>query len=174
MLCDARRATAALLHARPLIEQTKAHVVVRLLLLLFLLLLFLLRVATVAAGSTSGSGATCATARTARWNAGELGGTLSDELTTDVRIPLVASMPSTNLVDVLVLELVDQSLEAVVVGLDSDRGKNLLNVLRRRAGVSGEAEEEVRCEVLHDGCLELDCAVSRRLAGTRRTHRLEL
>jgi hypothetical protein len=53
------------------------------------------------------------------------------------------------LVDVLALELADELVEALAVGLDTDRLKNLLDVAGGGRGVAAESEEEVCCEVLH-------------------------
>jgi len=53
------------------------------------------------------------------------------------------------LVDVLALELRDELLDAVIIGLDTDGREDLLDVLGAGAGVTTEAEEEVSCEVLH-------------------------
>jgi hypothetical protein len=53
------------------------------------------------------------------------------------------------LVDVLALELLDELVEALAVGLDADGLKDLLDVAGGRRGVAAEAEEKVCCEVLH-------------------------
>ena len=61
-------------------------------------------------------------------------------------------MSKSYLVDVLALELGDEGLEAVLIGLDTDGLKDGLDVLGGGGGVATEAEEKVSCEVLHFGC----------------------
>jgi hypothetical protein len=155
-----------------LVKETEAHVVVRLL-LLFLLLLLSGR----GLGSTTGSssGATSSGTTTAsRWDGCELGGSLRDELCgvsclfghAESR----TDCASTYLVDVLALQLRDELLQALVIGLDTDGLKDLLwcvckyarscrrfgrtnlDVAGGRRGVSTKAEEKVCCEVLHCVC----------------------
>jgi len=53
------------------------------------------------------------------------------------------------LVDVFTLQLLDQLLEAVLIGVDTDGGKDTLDVVCGWVGVTGQAEKEVGCEVLH-------------------------
>jgi len=53
------------------------------------------------------------------------------------------------LVDVLALKLLEQRLDAGLFSLDTDRAENFLDVAGGRRGVAGQAEEEVRREVLH-------------------------
>jgi len=61
------------------------------------------------------------------------------------------------LVDVLALKLRQKGIESVVVSLNANGTKNLLDVRGGRGGVAGEAEEEECCHVLHlDGvCLNI-------------------
>lgn len=54
--------------------------------------------------------------------------------------------------DVLALKLGEESLQAVIVSLNTDGGEDVLNVLGRRRVVASEAEEEVSGEVLHFEC----------------------
>jgi hypothetical protein len=56
------------------------------------------------------------------------------------------------LVDVLALELGEELLEALAVGLNTDRLEHGLDVGSGGRGVATEAEEEVGCEVLHFAC----------------------
>ena len=51
--------------------------------------------------------------------------------------------------DILALELSDELLEALVVGLDTDGTEDLLDVRRRGASVAANLEEEVCSEVTH-------------------------
>lgn len=53
------------------------------------------------------------------------------------------------LVDILTLELRDQSGEALIIGFNSNRVEDLLDVLRGGRGVTTDGKEEVGCEVLH-------------------------
>jgi hypothetical protein len=53
------------------------------------------------------------------------------------------------LVDVLAVELLKKGAEALLVGVNANRAKDRLDVLSRRRGVAGQAEEKVGCEVLH-------------------------
>jgi hypothetical protein len=55
------------------------------------------------------------------------------------------------LVDVLAVELLQQLVETLLVGLDADGAENLLDVIGGGRGVAGQAEEKVGCEVLHCG-----------------------
>lgn len=54
-----------------------------------------------------------------------------------------------NLVDVLALELLEESSQALIIGLSANRREDVLDVGGGRGGVAGEAEEEVGGEVLH-------------------------
>jgi hypothetical protein len=56
---------------------------------------------------------------------------------------------SSYLVDVLALELRDELVETVAVGLDTNGVEDLLDVGSGGGGVATQAEEEVSCEVLH-------------------------
>ena len=51
--------------------------------------------------------------------------------------------------DILALELSNELLEALVVGLDTDGTEDLLDVRRRGASVAANLEEEVCSEVTH-------------------------
>ena len=52
-------------------------------------------------------------------------------------------------VDVLALELRDELLEALLVGLNADGAQDLLDVRRGGGGVAADLEEEVRSEMTH-------------------------
>lgn len=105
-----------------------------------------------ASGSTSSGGSATSTARGDR---GELGGTLSDQLycilvsTQSLRIPSSRKWGRSYLVDVLALELRNELLETLIVSLDTDGLKDLLDVGGRGGGVATEPEKEVRSQVLH-------------------------
>lgn len=71
--------------------------------------------------------------------------------------PLLCVCPY--LVDVLALELLEKGIETLIIGLDSDRLENGLDVLGRWGGVTTEGEEKVSCEVLHFGSWELSVAI---------------
>ena len=51
--------------------------------------------------------------------------------------------------DILALELSNELLEALVVGLDTDGTEDLLDVRSRGASVAADLEEEVCSEVTH-------------------------
>jgi len=53
------------------------------------------------------------------------------------------------LVDVLALELRDELVETLLVGLNTNRLKDSLDVVSGRRGVTTESEEEVCSQVLH-------------------------
>jgi hypothetical protein len=53
------------------------------------------------------------------------------------------------LLDVLALEFREEGVEAVLIGVDTDRLKDALDISGRGAGVATKAEQEVGCEVLH-------------------------
>lgn len=55
------------------------------------------------------------------------------------------------LVDILALELRDELVEALLVGFNTDRFEDSLDVFGGGRGVTTESEEEVGCEVLHFG-----------------------
>lgn len=138
-----------------LVEQTEAHVVVRLLLLLLLggsgggLLS-----GTTSGSTTSGGGGATSTTR---GNGGELLRAGRDQL----RGVLVSCRKHVwscanfaisiyaYLVDVLALELLEEGGEALLVGVNANGAENLLDVLSGRRGVAGQAEEEESCQVLH-------------------------
>ena len=51
--------------------------------------------------------------------------------------------------DVLALELGEELLNALVVGINTDGGENIVDIAGRWRGVAGKAEEKESCEVLH-------------------------
>jgi len=53
------------------------------------------------------------------------------------------------LVDVLALELRDELVETLLVGLNTNRLKDSLDVVGGGSGVTTESEEEVCSQVLH-------------------------
>lgn len=53
------------------------------------------------------------------------------------------------LANVLAFELLEERLETLLIRFDADSAEDAFDVLGRRRGVAGEAEEEVCCEVLH-------------------------
>ena len=59
------------------------------------------------------------------------------------------SMNDTYSIDVLALELRDELLEAVLVGLNADGAQDLLDVRSGGGGVAANLEEEVRSEMTH-------------------------
>ena len=73
------------------------------------------------------------------------------------RGPLVQATPEKRcvkfsksyLVDVLALELADESVQTVIVSLDANGLKDLLDIGGGRGGVASKAEEQVSCEMLH-------------------------
>jgi hypothetical protein len=114
-----------------LVEETETHVLVGLLGLLLLLLLG----RGIAAGSTASSRGTTTTTAT-RGDGGELGSTLSNDL-----------------VDILVLELADEGVQALIIGLDTDRLEDGLDIGSRGRLVAAEGKEKVGSDVLHlDSC----------------------
>jgi len=190
------RSLAPFLHQRPshnqdfasnvhrrssrLVEETEAHVVVRLL----LLLLSLLGLGGGLSGTTSGGSTTSGGGTsTTRGNGGELlraGRDQLDSVLAACRKSTPCARGCANfacriyayLVDVLAIELLKERAEALLVGVNANRAKDRLDVLSRRRGVAGQAEEKVGCEVLHlDGvwrkALVGCCAVGRRCAGRR-------
>lgn len=56
---------------------------------------------------------------------------------------------STYVLDILALELGDEGVEALLVGLNANGLENGLDIGSGRGGVATEAEKEVSCEVLH-------------------------
>lgn len=56
------------------------------------------------------------------------------------------------LADVLALELGEESLETVLIGLDTNGLEDGGDVLSGGRGVATKAEKEVSCEVLHFEC----------------------
>ena len=59
---------------------------------------------------------------------------------------------ATYLVDVLILELAEERVEAVLIGFHADCAEYFLDVAGGGRCVAAEAEEEECCEVLHFGC----------------------
>jgi hypothetical protein len=154
-----RQDFASNVHSRcsRLVEETEAHVVVRLL----LLLLSLLGLGGGLSGTTSGGSTTSrGGTSTTRGNGGELRRAGRDQL----QQMLVACRKSTSyvwgcanfasriyayLVDVLAVKLLKERAEALLVGVNANRAEDSLDVLSRGGGVAGQAEEEESCEVLH-------------------------
>lgn len=63
-------------------------------------------------------------------------------------------MSSSNLVDVLALELREELAEALVIGLDTDGVEDILDVAGARGGIPSKAQEKVCSKVLHfEACL---------------------
>lgn len=56
---------------------------------------------------------------------------------------------STYSIDIFALELRDQLIEAVIIGLDANRSENLLDVSSRRGGVTADLKEEVCSDMTH-------------------------
>jgi hypothetical protein len=141
-----------------LVEETEAHVVVRLL----LLLLSLLGLGGGLSGTTSGGSTTSrGGTSTTRGNGGELLRAGRDQLdcvlvvacrrgTSHVRgCAVFACRICAYLVDVLALELLKERGEALLVGVNANGAEDRLDVLSGRRRVAGQAEEEESCEVLH-------------------------
>ena len=53
------------------------------------------------------------------------------------------------LVDVLALELRDELVETLVIGVNTNGRENTLDISGRGGSVASEGEEEVGCHVLH-------------------------
>jgi len=133
-----------------------------------LLLLLLGSLGSTASGSGTASGSSTASA--ARRDGGELARALSNQL--HQHVSKLRHLPSfgrgvkktpgrTYLVDVLALELGEESVEAVAVGLNADGLEDGGDVSGRGRGVAAEAEEEVGCEVLHfDGLVARNTSAS--------------
>lgn len=66
-----------------------------------------------------------------------------------VHYSLVAIILESYLLDVLALELGDQGVKALVIGLNANGLENGLDIGGRGGGVASEAEKKVSCEVLH-------------------------
>ncbi|KNE01791.2 hypothetical protein QG37_01132 [Candidozyma auris] len=98
---------------RRLVEQTEAHVIVRLLGGLFLLLLSSSLRSSTTSGSTRSSWSTS-------WHSRQLLGSLSNQL-----------------LDVLAIDLSQQSVNLLVLNLNGDRLKDLLDVSGRWGSVTG-------------------------------------
>jgi hypothetical protein len=54
--------------------------------------------------------------------------------------------------DILALELGDESGETLIIGFDTDGLENTFDVLGRGGGVTAKGEEEICREVLHFDC----------------------
>ena len=124
-----------------LVEKTESHILVGLLLLLLLLFGLLL-----GSSSTTGGGTTSSrsTTSTTAGDGGELGRTLSNQLCVCQLFGLFRTAKrSTDLLDVLALELGKELLETLLIGIDTNRLKDVLDVGGGRGGVAGKAEEEV-------------------------------
>lgn len=136
-------------NARRLVEQTEAHVLVRLLLLL--LLLGSRGVSSRGSASSSRSRSGSSSNGTAGRDGGQLLGTLLDQLFVElVCSPQVTLLGNAiaiyaYLVDVLALKLLEQRVDARLLSLDAHRAEDLLDVLSRGGGVAAEAEKEVSC-----------------------------
>lgn len=52
-------------------------------------------------------------------------------------------------IDILALQLLEKFGETLFVGVNPNRGQDILDVAFRRVGVASEAEEEICCEMLH-------------------------
>jgi hypothetical protein len=63
------------------------------------------------------------------------------------------------LLDILALQLGEESVKTLIISLDSDGFENLLDVLCGRRGVTAEGEEKVGCEVLHFDCCKEEMSV---------------
>lgn len=75
-----------------------------------------------------------------------------------------------NLVDVLALELLEESVETLIISLSTDGGEDILDVAGGRRGVSTKSEKKVGSKVLHCVRLENRSAESRvyhRFSGIR-------
>merc|ERR1719481_112365 len=115
-----------------LVEKTESHIVVGLLLGLFLLLLLLGFGGGGCSSAGGGSSGCGASSTTTGWNGSQLLGTLGDEL-----------------VDALALQLGDDLVELLGVGVDSHGGDDGLDVGRRRSGVAAEDGQKVSSHVTH-------------------------
>lgn len=137
-----------------LVEETEAHIFVRLF-LLFFFFLFLLRLSWSRITPSSRSTTSCCpTSTSARWDRCEFRSTLRDQLRKDVSLCRAnrSLQASTYFLQVFALKLRDQFVQALVVCVNSYGGKDILDILGRRRSVATEAEKEVCCEMLHDVC----------------------
>jgi len=131
-----------------LVEETQAHVLIGLLSGLLLLLLSGSGLTSTTGGRGGGSGGT------ARRNGSELLSTLSDQLfwsnsSVCSFFHKIFFAIETNLVDVLALELRDELLETLLIGVDTDGGEDTLDIVGGGGLVASEGDQEVSCEVLH-------------------------
>ena len=108
-----------------LVEETEAHVVVRLLLLLLLLLLSGRSLVTASRGTTGGSDGTT------RGHRGKLLLALGDHIG-----------------NVLAVELSDELVEALSVGLNTDSAQQALDVVSSRSRLLGERKQQKSGDVL--------------------------
>merc|ERR1719270_983487 len=112
-----------------LVEEAESHLVILLLGLFLLLLLLGLGGRSSAAAGSSGRGRSGATAG---WDGRQLLGASGDQL-----------------LNALALELVDDLVELLVFGVDTDGGDDGLNVSSRGAGVAAEDSQKVSSHVTH-------------------------
>jgi hypothetical protein len=147
---------SAILQALHLIKQSEAHIVVGLFLLFFLFFLLSSFGFTSSSSSTAsgGSGTTCAS----RWNTSKFLGSSSNKLAmasvNDTKFRASQCM-LTNLVDVLALEFLQELLQTIFVGFDTNRLEQVGDVAGGWVGVAAEAKKEIGCEVLHFWLLQL-------------------
>lgn len=145
--------------AARLVKETKAHVLIRLLLLLFFLGLLLFLGRSSSATSSRGTSRCCySSAPSARRNGCQFGWALRDQLfkglvswedsLTEKGIPKAS--PKTYIVQIFAVELSKEFTKTTIVGIDPDGVQNMLYVLGRGGVVSAEAEEQVSSKVLHD------------------------
>ena len=55
----------------------------------------------------------------------------------------------TNLLDILALKFGKELAETFLISINADGRENTLDILGRRRGITGKAEKEISCEVLH-------------------------
>lgn len=129
-----------------LVEETEAHVLVRL-----LLLLLLGGGSGLLSGSSTTSGGSGGTSgSTTGGDGSELLGTLGDQLQNVLAsCSSWQNVVSSYLLDVLALELSNELVKALRVGLNTNGLKDSLDVGSRGAGVATKTEEEVGRKVLH-------------------------
>jgi hypothetical protein len=63
------------------------------------------------------------------------------------------------LLDILALELGEESVETLIISFDSDGFENALDVLGRRRRVTAEGEEKICRKVLHFDCCKEELLV---------------
>lgn len=132
--------------ATSLVEEAEAHVLIGLLLSLLLLLLG-------RSGLTTTSRRSGGSGTTASGDGSELGGTLGDQLQS-LALLIMLVFTCTDLLDVLALELTDELAETLLIGVNADGRKDVLDIGGGGRLVAGERKEEVSGHVLHfDGFL---------------------